>query len=499
MNSIDNTKLLPNGESELKKTGGESDSHVHLKRRISLFNGCAIIMGVIVGSGIFISPKGVLVHAQTPFLSIVIWTLCGLYSTLGALCYAELGTTIAKTGGDYAYIAAAFGPLPAFVFLWIVLIIVNPTSNALVALTFSKYVLQPFLESCHTDIPIQLIAACLIAFLTAVNCYNVKWAMRTQNISTVTKVVALIGVILAGIYYFNVADENLYKAEFMGSSESWSPAHMAIGFYSGVFSFSGWNYLNFVTEEIINPYKNLPRAIYISLPLVTLIYVLANLAYFAALTTEEILASDAVAITFISKIFGPTSFMTHFVAPALVAISCIGGLNGIIFTASRMPFAGARDGQLPELFAMISLRYYTPTPSLLFLGITSIAMLFFADSLYALINYLAFAESAIVTTAVAGLLYLRITKPDLERPIKMCLAIPVIFLLMCLYILFVPLVLSPKELIIALGLIATGVPVYFIFVFNKPKSDVANGPWVTFTHAIQKLLFCVVGEEKILM
>nr|CDQ02363.1 BMA-AAT-2, isoform e [Brugia malayi] len=136
---------------------------IHLERRISLSNGCAIIVGVIVGSGIFVSPKGVLIESGSAGLSLIIWILSGAFATMGAFVYAELGTTIPKSGGEYAYISEAFGPLPAFLFLWAALIIINPTSNAIMALTFAQYTLQPFFKNCELpDYAVRLLAACII-------------------------------------------------------------------------------------------------------------------------------------------------------------------------------------------------------------------------------------------------------------------------------------------------------------------------------------------------
>uniref|UniRef100_A0A915MXS6 Amino acid transporter n=1 Tax=Meloidogyne javanica TaxID=6303 RepID=A0A915MXS6_MELJA len=366
-----------NGFGKKNSNGGISQERqqIRLRPKLGLFNGCAIIIGVIIGSGIFISPKGVLIHAGSPLLSLALWTGCGLFSMLGALCYAELGTRIPKSGGDYVYISEAFGPLPAFLFLWIALLIVNPTSNAVIALTFAQYVLKPFFPACPVpETPVRIIAAAIIVLLTFVNCANVRWSTRTQDWSTITKIVALALIVVAGLVNVILGKSETLNQETLLEDSNFSPVHLALAFYSGVFSFSGWNYLNFVTEEIREPHKNLPRAIYISLPTVTLIYILVNMAYFSALSPHEILESDAVAI---------------------------------IFTSSRMFFAGARDGLLPELLAMINIDCLTPTPSLIFLGASSIAMLAFAD-VYVLINYLAFAESSVITCAVAGLIRLRL-------------------------------------------------------------------------------------------
>lgn len=203
----------------------------------------------------------------------------------------------------------------------------------------------------------------IIVLLTFVNCYNVKWATRVQNSFTFAKVLALIIIIVCGIIQLVKGnDRNLaYPASFEGTTTS--PGHIALSFYSGLFSYAGWNYLNFVTEELKNPFKNLPRAIYISLPLVTIIYLLANISYFTVLTPHELLTSNAVAVTFGDRVLGSFSW----IMPFSVAMSTFGGLNGGIFASSRLFFVGARYGHLPKSLAMINLKYYTPIPSLIFL------------------------------------------------------------------------------------------------------------------------------------
>lgn len=205
----------------------------------------------------------------------------------------------------------------------------------------------------------------VVGFLTVINCYDVKWVTRVTDIFTGTKVFALLVIVVAGAWYL-----------FSGNTEHWetpmsntltSPGFIALAFYNGLFSYSGWNYLNFVTEELKDPYRNLPRAICISMPVVTVIYVIANVAYFSVLSSDEILSSNAVAVTFGNKMLG---FM-WWLMPFFVACSTFGSLNGAIFASSRLFFVGARNGHLPAAISLININCLTPIPSLIFLVINT--------------------------------------------------------------------------------------------------------------------------------
>ncbi|UYV80517.1 SLC7A6 [Cordylochernes scorpioides] len=180
----------------------EQGNALRMKKTIGLWNGVAIIMGVVIGSGIFVSPLGVLHEAGSPGLALVVWILCGILSTFGALCYAELGTMIPKSGGDYAYVSEAFGPLPAFLVLWVNLVIIIPTSNAIGGITFANYLLAPLFPGCEPpDNAVRLIAAFVICLLTFVNCFNVRWATKVQDIFTAAKVLALLIIMISGLIW----------------------------------------------------------------------------------------------------------------------------------------------------------------------------------------------------------------------------------------------------------------------------------------------------------
>merc|ERR1719341_1810309 len=199
-------------------------------------------------------------------MSLMVWILSGLFSMVGAYCYAELGLLIRKPGGDYTYILDTLGPFIGFIRLWAECIIVRPCTATIVSLTFAKYSVKMLFPECDPpDESVRMLAAGCICLLAFINCWSVKAATKVQDYFTLAKLLALVIFIIA------------------------------LSFYSGLFAYNGWNYLNFVIEEMIDPVKDLPRAIAISCILVTIVYVLANIAFYTTLTPAEVLGSEAVA------------------------------------------------------------------------------------------------------------------------------------------------------------------------------------------------------------
>lgn len=477
-------KVAP-AEKQPFQRAPSSEDGIKLKKELGLLDGVAIIVGIIVGAGIFVSPIGVLLHSGSVGQALLVWIFSGLLSLVGALCYAELGTMIPKSGGDYAYISVAFGPLPAFLYLWVALFILVPTGNAITALTFAQYILQPVWPGCEPPYAaVRLLAAAITCLLTAINCYNVKWATRVQDIFTGTKVFALIIIIVAGFVWLFMGHTENFQQPFANTNKE--PGLIALAMYSGLFSYSGWNYLNFVTEELKDPYKNLPKAICISLPLVTVIYVLANVAYFVVLTRDEILSSHAVAVTFGDKLLGPMSW----IMPFFVACSTFGALNGAIFASSRLFFVGARNGHLPTAIALINVKNLTPVPSLIFLCIITLALLVIND-INSLITYVSFVEAVFTTLSVSGLLWLRHKHPDFERPIKIYLALPIMFFVICVFLVVLPCYVSPVEVGVALIFILSGIPAYGIFIHWKSKPTWLVMASHNLNTACAKMFMCV--------
>ncbi|KAJ8248984.1 hypothetical protein GJAV_G00229900 [Gymnothorax javanicus] len=481
-------KMMKDGNSK----HGDIPERVTLKKEIGLISACAIIIGNIIGSGIFISPKGVLEHSGSVGLALIVWVLGGGVSALGSLCYAELGVTIPKSGGDYSYVTEIFGGLVGFLLLWSAVLIMYPTTLAVIALTFSNYVLQPIFPNCLPPyMATRMLSTTCILFLTWVNCSSVRWATRIQDVFTVGKLLALGLIIVVGMVQIGRGhyDDSLKPQAAFEFSRSPSVGQIALAFLQASFAFSGWNFLNYVTEEVVDPRRNLPRAIYISIPLVTFVYTLTNIAYFSSMSPEELLSSNAVAVTFGEKLLGVFSW----VMPISVALSTFGGINGYLFTSSRLCFSGAREGHLPSLLAMIHCKSCTPIPALLVCCIATIVILCIGET-HNLINYVSFINYLSYGVTIAGLLYYRWKKPHLNRPIKVNLMVPCSYLLFWAFLLGFSLYSEPVVCGVGLVIMLTGVPVYFLGVHWKAKPKCIYDFVEKATHVGQKLCFVVFPQ-----
>lgn len=469
----------------------ESNEGISLKPKVSLLNGVTVIVGSIIGSGIFVSPKGVLINAGSVGLSLIVWILCGLYSMIGAYCYAELGTAIMRSGADYAYIFEAFGAFPAFLRLWVECMIVRPCSQAIVALTFSYYVIEPLFPDCEQPaIPVTLLAVIAILVLTFVNCKDVKWATRVQDIFTYAKVLALLLIIITG--FVQLGKGNLEYLQNSFQDTEMDVTKVSLAFYSGLFAYNGWNYLNFVIEELKDPVKNLPKAIWISIIMVTIIYVFANVAYFSTVSPVEIKSGAAVAVMFSKRLYG----ILWWIMPIFVSLSTFGGVNGILFTSSRLFFVGGREGHMPQIMSYVSLNNYTPMPAVLFMGILSLFYLVSSD-MYALINYVSFVNWLAIGLSVISLLYFRYARPNMKRPIKVNLIWPILYTIGSIFLVILPIYAKPVETGIGCLIIASGIPVYLIFVTWKKKPAALQRFFDKSTEILQKLLMVVPEEKKL--
>ncbi|XP_030622258.1 b(0,+)-type amino acid transporter 1 [Chanos chanos] len=448
-------------DSEMNPNEKEPKAAV-LHKNVGLISGISLIVGTMIGSGIFISPKAVLEGTGAVGPCLCVWAACGVLATLGALCYAELGTMITKSGGEYPYLMEGFGPIVGYLYTWTTVIVLKPSSFAIIALSCAEYTTAPFYPGCTPPpVTVKCLAAVAILLIVLVNCLSVKLASYVQNFFTAAKLLIIIIIVVAGIVLLAQGNTQNLKDTFKGASTSFGSIGLA--FYNGLWAYDGWNQLNFITEELKNPYRNLPLAIVIGIPMVTVCYVLVNIAYFTVMTPSELLNSPAVAVTFGDRVLYPLSWLV----PLFVVFSTFGAANGSCFTAGRLTYVAGREGHMVKILSYISPKYYTPSPALIFNGILGIIYILPAD-INTLINYFSFAQWIFYGLTALVLIVMRFTRKDLHRPVKVPLIIPALVVIVSCYLVLAPIIDQPAwEYLYCAIFMFSGLLLYYPFVYHK--------------------------------
>ncbi|KAL0109452.1 hypothetical protein PUN28_014490 [Cardiocondyla obscurior] len=450
------------GSGGLEGTDAETNDPVHLKRRVGLVSGVALIVGTMIGSGIFVSPSGLLTRTGSVGISFAVWTACGLLSLCGALAYAELGTMNTSSGAEYAYFMDAFGAPPAFLFSWVSTLVLKPSQMAIICLSFAQYTVEAFTVDCEPpDQVVKIVALLAIVLILLINCYSVNLATGVQNAFTAAKLMAILVVIVGGSYKLIQGNtQHLQTAFDTIDGTTINIGRLATAFYTGLWAYDGWNNLNYVTEEIKNPSKNLPRSIMIGIPLVTLCYALINVSYLAVMSPSEMIESEAVAVTFGNRILGVMAWLM----PLSVAISTFGSANGTLFAAGRLCFAASREGHLLDCLSYVHVRRFTPAPGLIFHSLVAGAMVL-SGNIDSLIDFFSFTAWIFYGGSMLALLVMRRTRPNHPRPYKCPLVIPVLVLIISAYLIVAPIIDKPQiEYLYAAGFIGAGMLVYLPFV-----------------------------------
>lgn len=433
----------------------------HLERRVGLVSGVALIVGTMIGSGIFVSPRGVLQYSGSVGFSLVVWVASGVISLIGALSYAELGTLIPSSGAEYAYLLVGLGPLPAFLFSWVCVLVIKPSLLAIVCLTFAKYAVEAFTSGCDTDLAQSLVGVVTVGLVTYINCISVNLATRIQNIFTASKLFAIAVIVGTGAYSLAMGHVGHLRQGFTGTTTSVSG--IVTAFYNGLWAYDGWNNLNYITEEIVNPSRNLPLSIIVALPLVTVCYLLINISYLAVMSSAQIIQSEAVALTFGQKVLGSMAWLM----PLAVTMSTFGCANGTCFTAGRLCYAAAREGHLVDILSYVDVKRRTPSPAIIFNSLVAAALIALCD-IGMLIDFFSFTVSFFYFLTMLALLRMRKTKPDAPRPYKVAMAVPIVMIFASVFLVVGPIIDNPKvEYLYAVGFMVTGLLAYFVFVFLK--------------------------------
>uniref|UniRef100_A0A8C1CFK8 b(0,+)-type amino acid transporter 1 n=1 Tax=Cyprinus carpio carpio TaxID=630221 RepID=A0A8C1CFK8_CYPCA len=423
--------------------------------------GICLIVGTMIGSGIFISPKAVLEGTGAVGPCLCVWAACGVLATMGALCYAELGTMIMKSGGEYPYLMEGFGPLLAYLYSWSTIIVLKPSSFAIIALSCAEYASTPFYPGCT---PPQVVTKCLAAacilIITVINCLSVKLAYRVQNFFTAAKLLIIFIIVISGIVLLAQGNTQNLKDPFAGATTSFGAIGLA--FYNGLWAYDGCHEV-LLCCFLFFYNRNLPLAIIIGIPLVTVCYIFVNIAYFSVMTPTELLQSPAVAVTFGDRVLYPLSW----IVPLFVVFSTFGAANGSCFTAGRLTHVAGREGHMVRIMSYISVKRYTPSPALMFNGIVSIIYIMPAD-INTLINYFSFAQWAFYGLTCLALIVMRFTRKELQRPVKVPIVIPVLVVIVSCYLVLAPIIDKPEwEYLYCTMFIVGGLLLYVPFIYYK--------------------------------
>ena len=428
-----------------------SSTSADLPRKLGFLDALSIVIGIVIGGGIFLVPNLVAQELKSPGWILAVWIFAGVISFFGALACAELGTTFPATGGQYVFLREMYGPLIGFLCGWSMFAVARTAQVAWLAVTMTLYV-SYFLPL--SGMASKALGLAALALFTGINYWGVNAGAFVQKLFTLAKVSGLL-LIIASAFFWRAGSAVAHTAPAGGFSIS----HFGVALIACVLACDGWVQLSFVAGEIRNPRRNILLALALGSAACTTVYLLANLAYMRVLSIPEIAASEHVGASVAERILGHAG---GDLVSVIILMSIIGTLNGCFLTSPRIYFAQARDGLFFRKFAEVHPQHQTPGFAIIAQGVWA-AVLLISGSYESLIDYAMFAIWLSYGFMVAGVIVLRIRRPELERPYRMW-GYPwtaILFLLITAWFLGNMIVSRPVQSLAGLALILTGVPIYF--------------------------------------
>ncbi len=401
-------------------------------RSLSLFDSASIIVGVIIGATIYESPPEIARQVPGLAMLVAVWLAGGAAALVGALCYAELATTYPRDGGTYVYLSRAFGPRMGFLFAWAELWIVRPGSIGAMAYVFAKYA-NSLVPQGDGPAPLIIYAAGAVVILTGINLLGLKEGKWTQNLLTVVKVLGLLLVTVIGL-----CTPVLHK-RVLGTDVVAGEINYAVAFILVMFAYGGWNEVGFVAAEVKHPQRNIPRALFVGLAVVTAIYVLVNVAFVSALSFEGLRKSQAVAADVMRQAWGDKGAR---LISCLVCITTLGAINGQIFAGARIYYAFGRDHRQFGWLGRWNAKTNTPTASLIVQGVVCLAPIvvfgLYEEGFKRMVIYTTPVFFFFFLLVAVALIILRRRDPDWPRPFRVPLYpfVPALFAAISLFMLY---------------------------------------------------------------
>ncbi|MEY3678042.1 MAG: hypothetical protein RI924_183 [Bacteroidota bacterium] len=485
----------------------EKTAQTEMKREMGLLDSTMIVAGSMIGSGIFLVSSDIAKSVGSPFYILLIWLITGIITLIAALSYGELAGMMPKAGGQYIYLKEAYNPMVGFLFGWTVFTVIQTGVIAAVAIAFATYTAEliPWFSKANVLLKLgafefnatQLLALLLIAFLTYVNLQGVKNAKILQTVFTLAKILALLGLIVLGIYFginsdaFSANMENFWTPyvtkvnadgtltkELLSGVVLWGAVGAAM--VGSLFSSDSWNNITYTAGEIKEPQKNIPLSLFFGTLIVTILYILANVAYMMLMPVAGtpdgvnvfergiMFATDnRVGTAAASMIFGSAAVT---IMALLIMVSTFGCNNGIILSGARLYYAMAQDGVFFKRAGTLNKKGVPEFA--LYIQAAWASILCLSGTYGQLLDYTTFSSLLFYLVTIIGLFILRYKRPDAERPYKAFgyPVLPALYVLMAGAICIILLIEKPDTCGWGLAIVLLGLPVYYIWKWaNKEK------------------------------
>ncbi|KAI5307059.1 hypothetical protein KEM56_005115 [Ascosphaera pollenicola] len=483
----------------LDREGVPLDGTLERRKTLTYLNGMSLVISCIIGSGIFSSPGRVTAGVGSSGAAIIVWVSAGILAWTGAASYAELGGTIPLNGGAQVYLAKIFGEWVGFSYTWCAVLVLKPGSQGIISIILGEYVVSALHGGDVVDINTTSpwvskgVAISFMMIIILLNSMSTRLGTRITDGFMFFKFIALIGVMVIGIIVattglsYDGKPNTEWKTENWFANTSHNPSNWAVALYAGLWAFEGWDNMSYVIGEFKNPSRDLPRVIHTAMPIVVLLFVVANVSYFLVLPASTIVATNTIGVHFGKKVLGPVGAI---VLAFVVSGSCFGSLNASMFTYGRLVYVAGREGYLPSMFGRLGFREtipedapsrrarskshkiflkifgddiglgYTPIYAMLLNGVITTIYIIVGD-FSQLVTFYGVAGYLYYFLTVLGLIVLRIREPNLERPYKTWITTPITFCCVSLFLLSRAVIAEPIQTLIVLAFIILGVPVYF--------------------------------------
>ena len=454
---------------------GTGNQQEELSRRLGLTSAIMIVIGSVVGSGIFLTPSNIAAAVQIPGVMLFVWVLTGLLTLAGALTNAEIASQITDAGGQYVFFRVLYNDLTAFLYGWTTFIVYQTGSIAAIAVAFAKYFgffitlphLSPALEAWQlplignihpfADIGLKLIAISAIMLLAIINYFGVQFGGFVQNVFTFMKIAAIGGIVFLGFSFGQGSVDHFFPLWGSPSSGSLLPA-IGVAMIATLWSYDGWNSLTYLAGEVKEPQKIIPRALVIGTIAVIIIYVVTNLAYLYVLPIQEIATSNLVAADMMEKVF---SGYGGAIISLCVMISTFGTVNGTSMTTARVYFAMAKDKLFFSGFRNVHPKYKTPGRSLIVQGVWA-SFLTLTGTYDQLFTYVIFAGWIFYALGAAAIFIIRKKIPDANRAYRVpgYPYVPIAFVIVATWFVVNTILVQTADSLVGFLLLVVGIPFY---------------------------------------